>query len=100
MMKNNYTNYKSVMEKKFSYLDWSMSDPEDYDTLIWNEDNIPKPTKEFLDGKITRARNDYAQHRKTYYPSIEDQLDILYHGGYDAWRSSIEAVKSTFPKPE
>ena len=99
-MKNNYINYKAVMEKKFSYLDWSMSDPEDYDTLVWNSDPALKPTKEFLDGKIQAVKRDYAQIRQRHYPSIEDQLDTLYHGGYDAWKASIDLVKTTFPKPE
>lgn len=41
----------------------------------------------------------YEEKRKIFYPSIESQLDILYHGGYDAWKASIEAVKNQFPKP-
>ena len=41
----------------------------------------------------------YATKRKVAYPSIEDQFDTLYHGGYDAWKASIQAVKDQFPKP-
>lgn len=44
--------------------------------------------------------NAYSEKRAREYPSIVDQLDTLYHGGYDAWRSSIETVKQQFPKPE
>lgn len=40
----------------------------------------------------------YAQHRSAAYPSIEDQLDTLYHGGYDAWKATITAVKEKYPK--
>jgi hypothetical protein len=36
--------------------------------------------------------------RKNEYPSIEDQLDDLYHNGYDGWKSSIMAVKDKYPK--
>jgi len=32
------------------------------------------------------------------YPSIVDQLDLLYHGGMDAWKSAIQAVKDKYPK--
>lgn len=39
--------------------------------------------------KIKRARE---------YPSIPDQLDTLYHGGYDAWKATIQAVKDKYPK--
>lgn len=42
----------------------------------------------------------YAHQRGAAYPSIQDQLDTLYHGGYDAWKASIDAVKQQFPKPE
>ena len=41
----------------------------------------------------------YATKRKLAYPLIEDQLDLMYHGGYDAWKASIDAVKAQFPKP-
>lgn len=100
MMQNNYINYKTVLEKKFSFYDWSIGDPEDYSTLVWNSDPQLKPTKDFLDAKIHAFREDYARNRKIHYPSIEDQLDTLYHGGYDAWKASIDLVKNTFPKPE
>ena len=40
----------------------------------------------------------YAQKRAAAYPSIADQLDLLYHGGLDAWKAAITAVKEEFPK--
>jgi hypothetical protein len=44
--------------------------------------------------------NAYKRQRATEYPPITDQLDTLYHGGYDAWKASIDAVKLKYPKPE
>ena len=41
----------------------------------------------------------YKYKRQQAYPSIADQLDVMYHGGYDAWKAAIEAVKEQFPKP-
>lgn len=41
----------------------------------------------------------YKENRKQAYPSIVDQLDTLYHGGFDAWKATIDAVKNQFPKP-
>lgn len=41
---------------------------------------------------------DYGERRKQEYPSIEDQLDILYHEGYDAWKASIKDIKDKYPK--
>jgi hypothetical protein len=45
------------------------------------------------------AANDYKEQRRTAYPSIADQLDTLYHGGYDAWKATIKQVKDEIPKP-
>ena len=41
----------------------------------------------------------YAQKRRAEYPSFEDQFDLLYNGGYDVWKSTIQAVKDKYPKP-
>ena len=42
--------------------------------------------------------NAYKIQRAKAYPSIPDQLDLLYHGGMDAWKAAITAVKEEFPK--
>lgn len=44
--------------------------------------------------------NIYKYKRAAEYPSIVDQLDILYHGGYDAWKAAIKAVKDKYPKEQ
>ena len=51
----------------------------------------------FINGDQTPIIN-YAVKRQNEYPSIVDQLDTLYHGGYDAWKAEIQAVKDKFPK--
>jgi hypothetical protein len=40
----------------------------------------------------------YKYQRAKEYPSIVDQLDTLYHGGYDSWKASIDVVKNKYPK--
>jgi hypothetical protein len=40
----------------------------------------------------------YADKRKLEYPSIEDQLDDIYHNGIDGWKTTIKAVKDKYPK--
>ena len=40
----------------------------------------------------------YQELRRAAYPSIADQFDLLYHGGMDAWKAAITAVKEEFPK--
>lgn len=41
----------------------------------------------------------YQGQRKAEYPSIEDQLDNIYHNGIDAWKATIKATKDKYPKP-
>ena len=41
----------------------------------------------------------YKAKRQQAYPSFADQFDLLYHGGLDAWKAAIDAVKQEYPKP-
>jgi hypothetical protein len=41
----------------------------------------------------------YQGKRKAEYPSIEDQLDDIYHNGIDAWKATIKVTKDKYPKP-
>ena len=40
----------------------------------------------------------YQRNRKEEYPSIEDQLDDLYHNGIEGWKQKIKAIKDKHPK--
>jgi len=42
--------------------------------------------------------NAYKEQRAKAYPSFADQFDLLYHGGLDAWKAAIDAVKQEYPK--
>jgi hypothetical protein len=71
----------------------------------WNLD-IPKPTMAQLDAFESQAiayeqLQDILNNRKIAYPSIADQLDMLYWdkvNGTENWLNSIESVKNRFPK--
>lgn len=41
----------------------------------------------------------YKYQRAAEYPSFAEQFDTLYHGGYDAWKAQIDAIKTKYPKP-
>ena len=41
----------------------------------------------------------YKYQRASEYPSFAEQFDLLYHGGYDAWKAEIDKVKEKYPKP-
>ena len=76
---------------------------EDYDKIIWFDDNPNKITvdqikkkKAELD-KVDKA-NEYKMQRKKEYPRIEEQLDTIYHKGIDEWKKTIKTVKDKYPK--
>lgn len=74
-----------------------------HEGLEWLE-TTPPPSREEIDAEILRLQTEYdsveyQRKRKAEYPSFADQFDLLYHGGYDAWKASIEEVKIKYPKP-
>ena len=46
-----------------------------------------------------QAANSYKTSRQRDYPSIKDQLDLIYHSGIDAWKAKIKETKDKYPKP-
>ena len=42
----------------------------------------------------------YQRERASQYPSTADQLDMLYHQGFEGWKTEIKKVKDQFPKSE
>jgi len=42
--------------------------------------------------------NQYQRDRKKEYPTIEDQLDDIYHNGVAGWKKTIKAIKDKYPK--
>lgn len=78
---------------------------EEYSGLDWLPGNTkPKPTQKELEDEADRLHqvwlnNQYQRDRAKAYPSFADQFDTLYHGGYDAWKATIDEVKNKFPKP-
>jgi hypothetical protein len=73
------------------------------DVIEWFDVEQTQPTEEELGVEIARLQaeydaKEYQRQRAREYPSIADQLDTLYHGGYDAWRATIQAVKDKYPK--
>ena len=49
--------------------------------------------------KAEEEANEYKIKRSNEYPSIEDQLDDIYHNGLDAWKATIKVTKDKYPKP-
>jgi hypothetical protein len=73
------------------------------DELEWLDTEQTQPAEAEITAEVARLqaeyeRNEYQRKRAAEYPSIADQLDTLYHGGYDAWKAAIDAVKNKYPK--
>jgi hypothetical protein len=68
-----------------------------YSNVKLNDDTATMPTEEEVNAKI--AELEIQENRKYEYPSIEDQLDYIYHNGLTKWKSDIiKPVKDKYPK--
>ena len=75
---------------------------EDYDQITWH-DGTAVISKADIVAKQAELKADYdakeyQRKRKAEYPSIEDQLDDLYHNGISGWSATIKSTKDKYPK--
>ena len=68
----------------------------------WSYD-IAQPTAEQIAsyetaGNTAEVLQTVLNNRANDYPSIEDQLDKIYHSGIDEWKKVIKATKDKYPK--
>jgi hypothetical protein len=82
---------------------WTLNG-DSYAGIEWLDVAQTKPTEQEIQTEIARLQadydaKDYQRKRTQAYPSFADQFDLLYHGGYDAWKTAIQAVKDRYPKP-
>lgn len=76
---------------------------DEYSGLEWLDTVHACPTAEEVQAECDRLKAEYdalqyQRDRKTEYPSIEDQLDVLYHEGVEGWKAVIESIKLKYPK--
>ena len=85
-------------------MNWGDAVRQIYSSVVTINDKtcIDKDGKEVtIDESLVNAKiseNEYKEKRKQEYPSIEDQLDDIYHNGIDGWKATIKAVKDKYPK--
>lgn len=48
--------------------------------------------------RIQSLEDNCHEPRRSEYPSIQDQLDDIFHNGIDSWKETIQAVKNKYPK--
>ena len=63
--------------------------------IEWLEDTA-EISKADIKAKILSMQ--YIINRASEYPSIEEQLDKIYHSGVTGWKASIKAIKDKYPK--
>ncbi len=70
--------------------------------IEWDSANSDsQPTDDELNAAYTawKATNEYKEKRAEEYPTVVDQLDLIYHSGVDAWKAKIKETKDKYPKP-
>ena len=101
------------MKTELSYFDavlalvgGQLSGPTDgpVSKFIFSEGQTP-PTEEAIQEKLKELQADYdaiqyQRDRAADYPSWQEQMDLLYHGGVDALKAELKKTKDKFPKPE
>jgi predicted nicotinamide N-methyase len=80
------------------------SEDTGYDHIVWNDVFYDKPTEEQLEKLYQDSVEAYSSEtfykplRQQAYPSIEEQLDMIFHQGVDVWKEKIQAIKDSIPK--
>ena len=68
------------------------------------EEGVTAPTQSELDAEVLRLQKiedglEWSRNRADAYPSVVDQLDKMFHSGFQAWKDEIQTVKDKYPKP-
>jgi len=77
---------------------------ESLDGITWHDGNPNNITNDQIIAKQAEFQADYdakqyQRDRAKAYPSIEEQLDDLYHNGIDGWKETLKEIKDKYPKP-
>ena len=95
----NMIDYAYTLSKVYPDKKWTMNG-DSYRDIEWL-DNISIPEAQLEEAYLNyKISIEYLENRVKEYPSIEDQLDLIYHGGVDAWKAKIAGIKAKYPKPE
>tara|TARA_R100000656_G_scaffold107088_1_gene79229 strand:+ start:80 stop:418 length:339 start_codon:yes stop_codon:yes gene_type:complete len=72
-------------------------------TWWWEDNEDAQPSASLLTSLLNALKSDwdnyqYARNRRAEYPSITDQLDMIYHD-IDDWKAKIKVIKDKHTKP-
>ena len=77
---------------------------DDIKQITWHGDTTPIAEADILakqaELQADYEAKEYQRNRASEYPSIGEQLDMIYHAGQggDAFQAAIQAVKDKYPK--
>jgi hypothetical protein len=102
--------YRQALEQLRPNSKISFNGPESYETIHWKDTENAIPSKdevEALVAELKPAWDQWEADRKAAYPTVEEQLDLLWHtinSGQHllpgcAWFERIKQVKNSTPKP-
>ncbi len=94
---------------KHKYPEWNIitvQGSDDEDRIVnFDVPNVENPPEESEWPAIQKEYEDYLKSiqyqrdRASAYPSWQDQMDLLYHGGVDALKAELKKTKDKYPKP-
>ena len=87
--------FNKGMSEWYGWID--IKDGEVYSNLKLIKDTATMPSEEEVNAKIAELQ--WIKDRALAYPSIQDQLDDIFHNGLDAWKATIQETKDKYPKP-
>ena len=98
--------YAKALDSLFPTARWILVG-EEYSGLEWQDDILPRPSKEVLDAERERLQKiaddtEYQRKRKLEYPPVSDYLDAVVKGDQEAIQAYIDAcneIKAKYPKP-
>ena len=77
---------------------------DDIKQITWHGDTTPIAEADILakqaELQADYEAKEYQRNRASEYPSIGEQLDMIYHAGQggDAFQAAIQAIKDKYPK--
>ena len=77
---------------------------DDVKQITWHNDTTPISEADILakqaELQADYEAKEYQRKRASEYPSIGEQLDMIYHAGQggDAFQAAIQAIKDKYPK--
>ncbi len=87
------------------WFSWSDTKNKIYANLLVLDGGSKPTEKQCTDGLAALQAawdleyDSYKSKRRTEFPSVVDQLDLIYHSGIDAWKAKIKETKDKYPKP-